>query len=929
MIDAEEWNQKLREAERAADAGFAAYNRGDYAHAGRIFAAIDPQRLGLASPAKAGRLREIMMTPEMTRGSSGQGGLLRQPGRIAVAQARDERNNNSPLLNGEGKARATDAMGGQNKAAGDNSQLANVAAMQEVKFQQMHQESIRVQKEAMERFKVGETNQALEMLKDFSGNLNSSDLDPGQIALLRRPIEDRLKRLGMLKLQKDFEKGQLANNANKNEAERRRQLQEQEKQKTVASLMKQYHDLYQQGKYAQAMTMAEKTLQVDPDNVAASAGAKIAQMAMRHEDFHNLSKQKEQDVLDALNDTDDEGPSMARYPIHVNPKYAVRTRGRKDMTAIWPYTKSQKEREIERRLLAPINLNFKNAPLKNVIEDLRDLSGVNVVPDTASLEEANVEMSKALDFKVENISLKSALNLLLKKVNLTYFIKDEALQITTTDKGRGGLKRVVYPVADLVVPVNNHALPTSANIYNYLNNSVQPPNPYASYSPTPYMPPYGMFNGQPVSTPTSSTGGTYGGPPMPQQGGPAVTFHGTGETIENLLIKLITNTVEPSSWSDVGGQGTIQYFPLGLALVVNQSLDLQEQVQDLLAALRRLQDLEVAIEMRLVSVSESFFERIGLDFNINIVNQNHKFDNNLLNGQFQPFGFINKFTPNGFASGMTPARTLTPDLGIPIRQDSFALTTPPFGYPGLITGDGGLSLGLAFLSDIQVFMFMEAAQGDRRFNIMQAPKLTMFNGQSATLTVTDFQFFLTSVTPATTATGQMFFIPANQPVPLGVSLAVQPVVSADRRFVRMNLNPVLTNLTNANVPLFPIQIPVPQIFEGGVVGPGQGGLFQIFLQQPTFTTISIMTTVSVPDGGTVLLGGLKTLSEGRSEFGPPILSKIPYLNRLFKNVGYGREAQSLLIMVTPRIIINEEEEIRATGGVGGVPVPGGGGAAGG
>ena len=28
--------------------------------------------------------------------------------------------------------------------------------------------------------------------------------------------------------------------------------------------------------------------------------------------------------------------------------------------------------------------------------------------------------------------------------------------------------------------------------------------------------------------------------------------------------------------------------------------------------------------------------------------------------------------------------------------------------------DGGLSLGLAFLSDIQVFMFMEAAQGDRR-----------------------------------------------------------------------------------------------------------------------------------------------------------------------------------------------------------------------
>ena len=71
--------------------------------------------------------------------------------------------------------------------------------------------------------------------------------------------------------------------------------------------------------------------------------------------------------------------------------------------------------------------------------------------------------------------------------------------------------------------------------------------------------------------------------------------------------------------------------------------------------------------------------------------------------------------------------------------------------------------------------------------------------------------------------------------------------------------------------------------------------------------------MTVPDGGTVLLGGLKRLSEGRNEFGPPMLSKIPYLDRLFKNVGYGREAESLMIMVTPRIIINEEEEQRQTG----------------
>ena len=73
------------------------------------------------------------------------------------------------------------------------------------------------------------------------------------------------------------------------------------------------------------------------------------------------------------------------------------------------------------------------------------------------------------------------------------------------------------------------------------------------------------------------------------------------------------------------------------------------------------------------------------------------------------------------------------------------------------------------------------------------------------------------------------------------------------------------------------------------------------------------TTVSVPDGGTVLLGGIKRLSEGRNERGIPMLSKIPYVNRLFRNVGIGRVSQSLMMMVTPRIIIQEEEEDRVLG----------------
>ena len=89
------------------------------------------------------------------------------------------------------------------------------------------------------------------------------------------------------------------------------------------------------------------------------------------------------------------------------------------------------------------------------------------------------------------------------------------------------------------------------------------------------------------------------------------------------------------------------------------------------------------------------------------------------------------------------------------------------------------------------------------------------------------------------------------------------------------------------------------------------------VQLPTFAFTTVNTTVSVPDGGTILLGGIKRLSEGRNEQGVPVLSKLPYVNRLFRNVGIGRETSNLMMMVTPRIIIQEEEEANVLGGISG------------
>lgn len=85
------------------------------------------------------------------------------------------------------------------------------------------------------------------------------------------------------------------------------------------------------------------------------------------------------------------------------------------------------------------------------------------------------------------------------------------------------------------------------------------------------------------------------------------------------------------------------------------------------------------------------------------------------------------------------------------------------------------------------------------------------------------------------------------------------------------------------------------------------------VQLPTFNFTTTGTTTTVPDGGTGVLGGIMRASEGSVTRGVPMLSKVPYLNRLFKNRGIGRDVSSWNQTVVPRIIILEEEEFFQTG----------------
>ena len=87
-----------------------------------------------------------------------------------------------------------------------------------------------------------------------------------------------------------------------------------------------------------------------------------------------------------------------------------------------------------------------------------------------------------------------------------------------------------------------------------------------------------------------------------------------------------------------------------------------------------------------------------------------------------------------------------------------------------------------------------------------------------------------------------------------------------------------------------------------------GFLPNLAVQQPEIQITSVRTSVSVPDGGTLLLGGQTIAGEIEQEQGVPVLSKIPFLKRLFTNRSMAKDEQILLILVKPAIIIQKEIE---------------------
>ena len=228
-------------------------------------------------------------------------------------------------------------------------------------------------------------------------------------------------------------------------------------------------------------------------------------------------------------------------------------------------------------------------------------------------------------------------------------------------------------------------------------------------------------------------------------------------------------------------------------------------------------------------------------------------------------------------------------------QPSTAANFPaaPFVAPFSAANIFGLSLGwLAsnFALDIQ----LQAMEGEQRLKVISTPNILTLDNQ-----------------PASIANGEKIPIIATTVV----NGAQQASVTFQDVTTRLQVTPHVAGPDGQLI----LSIGVKRETLGAQVGSAASAItaFQVFTRQAN-------TEVRIPDGGTVVIGGLGENSDTQTQQGIPWLRKIPVLGWLFKNDSAIGSRKDMMVFLTAKIVENPGQAAAtpdASPGAPGTPAP--------
>ena len=226
-----------------------------------------------------------------------------------------------------------------------------------------------------------------------------------------------------------------------------------------------------------------------------------------------------------------------------------------------------------------------------------------------------------------------------------------------------------------------------------------------------------------------------------------------------------------------------------------------------------------------------------------------------------------------------------------------------------LTGDSASPILLgnnALISGSFVFEYLndrlkanvEFLENDNRVNVLSTPTLLATNNRSAKLFVGDEQLLITGYSAQTVnVSGNQDvtivnenIIPSTEFREIGNTIEITPYINADRT-ITLELKQVSSSIRRGSTNIT-------------VVSNTQ----VLSLPVDTVTTAELEGTIIAKDGLTIAIGGLVRETTSKSEQKVPFFSDIPGVGHLFRSVRDKKERSELILMITPRVMMNPEEK---------------------
>ncbi len=219
---------------------------------------------------------------------------------------------------------------------------------------------------------------------------------------------------------------------------------------------------------------------------------------------------------------------------------------------------------IEKALKRPTEFSFIDTPLADAVDTLKKKHKIEIQIDRKALDDVGLDPATIpITKNCKGISLRSALRLILRDLDLAYVIQDEVLLITTPEEAETRLRTKIYAVGDLRGSFR----------------STSGPAPFMTGACGVYMWNVGAKAAEDAARPADRKAG-----PSPKPAPEAAAVPPKDAT----LADMISWIVEPTTWEEVGGPGSIARGSVGGVdvLVVSQTEEVHEQIGRLLEKLR-------------------------------------------------------------------------------------------------------------------------------------------------------------------------------------------------------------------------------------------------------------------------------------------------------------------------------------------------------